>query len=275
MGFCTTTTTCPEVEDLSRRRRDVPLKNRVGNFRGTPSTRAGQFAAQPLEPHWETCSTSTKTVSGLSCWPSRDPIGEEDSRNLFLFVGNSPETRVDVFGLYKFIGPFPVPEEGDLPESPCTCCCVENISITQSPPGGGKIKDWAGTPRYCHEFTVAATTSAKSGTVPGGCKYEWSEIVTRDSTEGTGTIPPGYGLFPMESGMIAPGDSWSEDDSPGLGIVPKDKTSHRTLFIIITVRSAPRCPCAKTQKKASIMQKLKLVNGVPDKSFEDFKVLIY
>jgi hypothetical protein len=68
MGFYTTET-CPEVADL-------PLKNRVGGSRRSSPLRAGRFTPQPLETVSETTVTVTITVSGLSFWLSRDPIGE-------------------------------------------------------------------------------------------------------------------------------------------------------------------------------------------------------
>jgi len=59
----------------------TPLKKSRLEFFSATRFRAGVFAAQPVEPHWEIEPTPTKTASGLSSWLSRDPIGEVGFRN--------------------------------------------------------------------------------------------------------------------------------------------------------------------------------------------------
>ena len=66
MGFCMTETL--------QERRDPPAKNRVVGSRPLAANRVEQNDPQPLETVSETSVTITVTVSGLSCWPSRDPI---------------------------------------------------------------------------------------------------------------------------------------------------------------------------------------------------------
>lgn len=93
MGFYATDTRSV-VEDL-------PPKNRVMGSRRSPALRARRSAAEPVDLHQETRDTSTKTVSGLVCWLSRDPLGEVDQSqiNLYLFVLNNPVLLFDILGL--------------------------------------------------------------------------------------------------------------------------------------------------------------------------------
>ena len=94
MAFYVTTTGSQRQEIA-----DLPPKNRVWDFFANPAHRAGYFAPQPLETASETTVTVTKTVSGLVCWLSRDPIGELGGLNLYGFVGNEPISRYDRLGL--------------------------------------------------------------------------------------------------------------------------------------------------------------------------------
>ena len=41
-----------------------------------------------------------KTMSGRSGWPSRDPIGEKGGMNLYGLIGNDPNDKYDVLGLF-------------------------------------------------------------------------------------------------------------------------------------------------------------------------------
>ena len=93
MGFYATT--CPEVADL-------PSKNRVGGSRRSAATRAERFAPQPVETVSETTVTVTITVSGLSFWLSRDPVGENSGLNLFAYVDNDVVDYVDTDGMAKY-----------------------------------------------------------------------------------------------------------------------------------------------------------------------------
>ena len=156
MGFYATAS-CPEVTDLSRRRRDLPLKNRVMGSRRSPSTRARFPASEPVETHWETSDTSTITVSGLVCWPSRDPIGEEaflrqfltritfplkgsqrgraekefrnslqvrsNAANLYTCLGNGSVNAIDPLGLYG--NPVCGPDGCVYPPDPCWGNCPD------------------------------------------------------------------------------------------------------------------------------------------------------
>jgi len=69
MGFCMTQ---PRQEY-----RDPPSKNRVVGSRSLVANRVRQNRPQTPVTASETSVTFTKTVSGISCWPSRDPIGEQ------------------------------------------------------------------------------------------------------------------------------------------------------------------------------------------------------
>jgi len=136
MGFYTTET-CPEVADL-------PLKNRVGVFRRSSPLRAGRFAPQPVETVSETAVTFTITVSGLSFWLSRDPIGEMGGLNLYGFVENNPANDFDAVGLAVHLSPW----NGE----------AENLSASATVTIQG---DWA-----ILTFTKGTTTVVK---------YPWSE----------------------------------------------------------------------------------------------------
>ena len=90
-----TTDTLPAVADSTPYMADVPSKNRVWNFLETSDFSAWTFASQPVESHQATWDTSTKTVSGMSNWPNRDPIGEKGGINIYIGFLNNPITVVD------------------------------------------------------------------------------------------------------------------------------------------------------------------------------------
>jgi hypothetical protein len=94
MGFYVTDTTCER-----QAKTDPRSKNRVMGSRRSFTTRARFPAPEPVDLHQETRDTSTKTVSGLACWLSRDPIGEREGYSLFLFLRNNPLLFVDALGL--------------------------------------------------------------------------------------------------------------------------------------------------------------------------------
>jgi hypothetical protein len=78
---------------------DLPSKNRVWNFLTTSDFSAWTFVSQPVESHQATWDTSTKTVSGMSIWLSRDPIGEwAGEPNSYAFAKNQSVILVDSFG---------------------------------------------------------------------------------------------------------------------------------------------------------------------------------
>ena len=112
MGFCMT-------EPLQERR-DPPAKNRVVGSRHFTANRVEQNDPQPLETVSETSVTFTITVTGLSCWLSRDPLGEElilerhfdragaakrrelmaqALKSSYAYVGGNPVGRWDFLGL--------------------------------------------------------------------------------------------------------------------------------------------------------------------------------
>jgi hypothetical protein len=97
-----------------------PLEKSRLEFFSASRSRAGFFAAQPVETHREIEPTPTKIVSGMSCWLSRDPIGEYSFKKLRLqkiesmlrtrlgvsrtgseyhFVKNDPISHYDILGL--------------------------------------------------------------------------------------------------------------------------------------------------------------------------------
>jgi len=76
-----------------------PSKNRVVGSRHLATNRVGQSPSQPVETASETSVTVTITVSGLPCWCSRDPVGEQDGPNVYAFVASDPINAHDYLGL--------------------------------------------------------------------------------------------------------------------------------------------------------------------------------
>ena len=153
------------------------------------------------------------------------------------------------------------------------CCCAEDISVTETPPPGGKIAPFGRVKRYYHDFTVKMTTSRKTviGRPIGYCRWTWHEYVTPspDSTLGTLNIPPG-GDREEDSGKIFPGSTKEQHDQPGLGLTlfGTPTAGQRTLRIVVTLTSAPNCPCAKNTKQITITQRLRGTGGQPDSGYE-------
>ena len=122
MGFCVTNAIPkprsapgrPEALARSGRRNEAPplKKSRLGFF-STFRFRAGVFGSQPVESHRETAPVPTKTVSGLSFWLSRDPVGEVGfiadyiayavpGAGLYTFVRNDVANLIDPLGLSEW-----------------------------------------------------------------------------------------------------------------------------------------------------------------------------
>ena len=78
---------------------DPAPKNRVWGFFCDRSQSRPANRLQPPELRRKNGLTSTRTASGLSCWPSRDPIEEVGGLNLYGFVNNSPTNYSDRLGL--------------------------------------------------------------------------------------------------------------------------------------------------------------------------------
>jgi hypothetical protein len=74
-------------------------KNRVWGFYRRPASRAPVFGSQATKPRRVALATATKTASGPSLWPSRDPIDERGGLNLYGMVGNDSINRWDYLGL--------------------------------------------------------------------------------------------------------------------------------------------------------------------------------
>lgn len=85
--------------NLRSKHADPPVKNRVVGSRHLAANRVRQNHPQPPETTSENTPTLTITVSGLSVWPSRDPIGEYGGLNVYGFVGNGPVGGIDLLGL--------------------------------------------------------------------------------------------------------------------------------------------------------------------------------
>jgi len=83
---------------------DPTPKNRVWRFfRDRSGTRPANRVRAP-QPRREIGPTPTRTAPGLSCWPSRDPIGERGGLNLYGFVDNRGVNWWDSLGMTGFTG---------------------------------------------------------------------------------------------------------------------------------------------------------------------------
>jgi RHS repeat-associated protein len=78
---------------------DPRPKTRVGGSRPPSAGRARRFPSQALEPHQETVTLDSTTVSGIVEWLSNDPIGISGGLNQYVFCGNNPVNFTDPFGL--------------------------------------------------------------------------------------------------------------------------------------------------------------------------------
>jgi len=91
MGF-SLTSPAPEKSDPT-------AKNRVWGFFGDAQEMHRQNRPQSLQPRQGDRPSLTKTVSGRTYWPSRDPIEEQGGINLYGMVGNDAVGRWDYLGL--------------------------------------------------------------------------------------------------------------------------------------------------------------------------------
>ena len=115
MGFYVANERQAVAEEPRLRRQvktDLPLEKSRPGFFSASRFRAGFFASQPVETHRETESTPTIIVPGMSCWLSRDPIGEKGGKNLYVFVmnnaiylidarGHSPKDVIKIYRVYR------------------------------------------------------------------------------------------------------------------------------------------------------------------------------
>jgi len=93
MGF-SLTSSAPEKGDPT-------AKNRVWGFFGDAQEMHRANRAQPKQPRQGDRPSLTKTVSGRTYWPSRDPIGERGGMNLYDMVGNNSVNTWDHLGLQE------------------------------------------------------------------------------------------------------------------------------------------------------------------------------
>jgi len=90
MGF-SLTSSAPEKSDST-------AKNRVWGFFGDAPQSHRENRPQPKQPRQGDPPSLTKTASGRTYWPSRDPIGERGGVNLYGMVGNSAVGNTDYLG---------------------------------------------------------------------------------------------------------------------------------------------------------------------------------
>ena len=77
---------------------DPTAENRVWGFFGDAPQSHRENRPQSLQPRQGNRLSLTKTVSGRTYWPSRDPVEEEGGLNLYGFVYNSPTGWIDYLG---------------------------------------------------------------------------------------------------------------------------------------------------------------------------------
>jgi hypothetical protein len=73
-------------------------ENRTGGFCRRPPTRARFLAPQMTKPRRVAKLAATKSASGPTVWPSRDPIEEDGGINLYGYVLNNPINLFDSDG---------------------------------------------------------------------------------------------------------------------------------------------------------------------------------
>ena len=86
------------IASLHQENPDPPSKNRVGGFEVVTYSCTRVIRPQALEPHQETYTTTTTTVSDVVEWLSKDPIGINDGLNQYVAFGNNPMMFVDPEG---------------------------------------------------------------------------------------------------------------------------------------------------------------------------------
>ena len=75
-----------------------PRKTVSGDFFQNSDKCTWKLSAEALKTCREQIAVNTKTVSGIPCWPSRDPIEESGGVNLYGFVGNNGVNKWDLLG---------------------------------------------------------------------------------------------------------------------------------------------------------------------------------
>jgi len=93
MGF-SLTSSAPEKSDST-------AKNRVWGFFGDAPQSHRENRPQPKQPRQGDPPSLTKTASGRTYWPSRDPIEERGGMNLYGMVGNDAVNWTDYLGLLQ------------------------------------------------------------------------------------------------------------------------------------------------------------------------------
>jgi len=84
---------------------DPTAKNRVWGFFGDAEQSHRENRPQPKQPRQGNRPAPTKTASGRTYWPSRDPIGERGGVNLYSFVYNDSIDWIDILGREPWGGP--------------------------------------------------------------------------------------------------------------------------------------------------------------------------
>ncbi len=102
---------------------DPTPENRVWGFFADPNKSRLPNRQQSPQPLRKNRVTTTKPVSGIPFWPSRDPIREGGGINLFRFVRNNAINKWDLRGLTTGVPVGALPREGPRVNDPCDSGC--------------------------------------------------------------------------------------------------------------------------------------------------------
>jgi hypothetical protein len=183
-------------------------------------------------------------------WLSRDPVGEDGGKNLFLFNQNTPVTTID-------------------PDGRCCCCCAEWISI----------EDRIDFPTFLNTREMGNSFNVKLGMYypgrPGekakSCKFKWIE--TTDLPTGKGE-PEGVPYDVIEEYKTSQqASAWAGRKQPCGGTetleIPdkpvlqlyRGRNDTRHLSFVFQLESAPGCPCSNDKVTKRLTQVLVVRNG--------------
>jgi RHS repeat-associated protein len=204
--------------------------------------------------------------SSLERWLSRDPAGEQGGDNLYVTVGNSPISKVDVNGLlWKW----------PWQKNACKCCCcAEDIkiqNIVPLPESGFALG---------HFFDTVITLKYVVHKEEKDCQLVWLERTN------VGYTPRMRRRNNVWYDMTQDPDtehtfdhSWGARKKPCPGsetVLDEDKAAYskflrphrRILEFHIIVYSAPGCPCAKPSREITAKQTLDSTTDPPTQEFE-------
>ena len=226
----------------------------------------------------------------LGRWPSRDPIGEWGGENLYEFADNNGVSSVDILGLIPGCS-------RQKTDDSCCCCCVEDLDVVTKlkyrrfKPAKRFIGPRVGTYHYAIWFKPKLSYTKVAG--GGSCADTQCRlrVIERNYSDSTMNMAvPGGSLAPGETSI--PFRTWRgwkpKTNCPKNPVLmsmysphgfrrisrPQTDTSHLKTDVTIFSGSSPKCKsvCRLGSKRVSVETKLKLINGVPDPTYQDINV---